>query len=177
MLPACCDACPVEGRLAGGDHVAPDLQLPLGEIHWCFLTLLCEADCRRRCARGSFRLILIRRSETRASGSGSRSAPKTRRSEVDGTTGDRPISPAQRDRMRRVRRQRWLVVSPAPVCAVRPYRLLRHLAIAACQRACGRDWSSAHPELRARRGVVLELPGERDIRGWSCAGAAAASSG
>src|SRR5580704_10988716 len=86
----------------------------------------------------------------------------------EGCAGDRGISdrrdgPAQRDRLRRVRRSRGLVVPPAPLYPVRAHRLLRLLARPARQCARGGDGSPADPQLRARRGVVLELRGEPDV--------------
>src|SRR6516225_5176194 len=57
-----------------------------------------------------------------------------------------------------------MVVPSAPLRPVRPRRLLRLLAIAARQRARGRDRPPADPELRAGRRLVLELCGEPDVR-------------
>jgi hypothetical protein len=49
----------------------------------------------------------------------------------------RPDHAAQRERLRRLRGHRRMVVSPAPVRPVRAYRLLRQLTVAARQRARG----------------------------------------
>ena len=54
-----------------------------------------------------------------------------------------------------------LVVTPTTVCGVRPHRMLRQLARPA--RDCARQLvrSPCHPQLRTRRGLVLELPNQR----------------
>jgi len=56
-----------------------------------------------------------------------------------------------------VRSQRRLVVPPAQVRAVRPHRLLRRLALAACDPACPRAGTSVDPVVRAWWGLVLQL--------------------
>ena len=60
-------------------------------------------------------------------------------------------------RVRRVHGGRRLVAAPAPLRALRPRRLLRFLARPARQPPRGRDRAPARQELRAGRGVVLEL--------------------
>jgi hypothetical protein len=74
-----------------------------------------------------------------------------------GTTRHRSVRPAKRPRLRRVPRHRRLVVPPATLRAVRPCRLLRLVAVAACQPPCRRPATPDRPELRARRGLVLGL--------------------
>src|SRR6266516_1802291 len=86
----------------------------------------------------------------------------------EGCAGDRGIDrrdgPAERDGLRRVRRDRRLVVPPATLYAVRAHRLLRLLAGPARQRARGGHRAPADPELRAGRVVVLELRREPHVR-------------
>src|SRR5262249_5283794 len=55
--------------------------------------------------------------------------------------------------------------------------MLRYFAVAACQRARGGDGSPDHPQLRARRGLVLQLPDQCALRRRSRTRAAAASPG
>src|SRR5271165_3632312 len=47
---------------------------------------------------------------------------------------------------------------------VRTYRLLRHITVAARERTRQLGRAPADPELRARRGMVLGLPGRGDVR-------------
>src|SRR6266566_1321986 len=57
---------------------------------------------------------------------------------------------AERPGLRRVPRFRRLVVSPAPLRALRPHRLLRLVALAAREPPCFRSAASGRPKLRAR---------------------------
>ena len=84
-----------------------------------------------------------------------------------------PTVPPSGDRLRRVRRGGRLVVPPAPVRAVRARRLLRLLAVPARHRARQGHRAPADPELRAGRGLVLELPGRASSTRRARAGAAA----
>ena len=92
-------------------------------------------------------------------------ASRTRASRANQRTGglngwhtrDQPGRRAQRHRLRRVRERQRLVVPPAPLRGVRAHRVLRQLAVAARQRARGRRRAPADPQLRAGRGLVLEL--------------------
>jgi hypothetical protein len=68
-----------------------------------------------------------------------------------------------------------VVAPPATVCGVRPHRLLRQLARPARHCACDRFGSPGHLQLRAGRGLVLELPNKR-IHGRTWARTPAASS-
>src|SRR6516165_12621253 len=85
------------------------------------------------------------------------------RNPAEGCAGDRGIDrhdgPAERYRLCRVRGSPGLVVPPPALCAVRAHRLLRLLAGPACQRARGGHRAPDRPELRAGRGMVLELRG------------------
>ena len=56
---------------------------------------------------------------------------------------------AQRDGPVESPRDRWMVVPPAALRAVRPHRLLRHVALAARDRACGELGTSGRPIVRA----------------------------
>src|SRR5690242_11764288 len=56
-----------------------------------------------------------------------------------------------------MRRRGWLVGTPAPLRAVRPRRLLRHLPRPARHRARPHVRAPPRAELRARRGLVLGL--------------------
>src|SRR5258708_22664006 len=53
--------------------------------------------------------------------------------------------------------QRWLVAAFTPLRALWPHRLLRLVHIPAREPPCRRHGAPGHPELRARRGMVLEL--------------------
>jgi hypothetical protein len=79
---------------------------------------------------------------------------------------------AERPRLRRVSCLRWLVVPPPPVRALRPRRLLRLLAVPTREPPRRRPAPPDRPELRARRGMVLELR-DRGIPRRSCPGSAA----
>ena len=68
-----------------------------------------------------------------------------------------------------------LVASSAPVCGVRAHRLLRQFPEPACIQARGGDWTSHHRQLRAWRGLVLQLPDAPDVRGCYVASAQRAS--
>ena len=70
----------------------------------------------------------------------------------------RPSSCSERDGMCRMPCRRTVVVPPAALRQVRSHRLLRYVAEPACDRALPRDRPLHHHELRARRGLVLELP-------------------
>ena len=108
--------------------------------------------------------------------SSARTAPRTRtgrRPHEQRGTRRRPVRAAQRERLRRVRRGGRLVVPPAPVRPVRAHRLLRLVAVPARQRARQGGRPPGHPELRAARGVVLELPGRPAVRARTRTGAAA----
>src|SRR3954469_5467118 len=61
------------------------------------------------------------------------------------------------------------------MCAVRPHRVLRQLAVTARLGARTRERAPGHPELRAGRGLVLELRGG-GLRQWTDAGTAARTS-
>src|SRR6202041_2829318 len=82
---------------------------------------------------------------------------------------------AERDGMRGVPRCRRLVGSPASMRPVWAYRLLRHLTVAAREQARRGDRASDHSQLRARRGLVLELR-HRAVRRRPAVSAAGASS-
>ena len=77
---------------------------------------------------------------------------------------DRPVHPAQRHRLRGVPGDGRLVVSPPSVRALRPHRLLRHVAVAARSPACRRRAAPDRSELRAGRGLVLRLRVRPDAR-------------
>ncbi len=68
-----------------------------------------------------------------------------------------------------------LVAAPTKVCGVRPYWMLRQLAQPARHRPCELVRSPCHPQLRARRRLVLELPHPR-LHARAPPGASAASS-
>ena len=87
----------------------------------------------------------------------------------DGVHGDRSRHRsdrrAERSRLRRVPGdRRRLVVPPPALRAVRACRLLRLVAVAARQPARGGDRAPDRPELRAGRGLVLELRDRRRSR-------------
>src|SRR5260370_874505 len=63
-----------------------------------------------------------------------------------------------------MRGERRVVVPPAPVRSVRAHRLLRHLTVPARERARRPDRTPDCRELRAGRGLVLELPGAGVLR-------------
>jgi hypothetical protein len=73
-------------------------------------------------------------------------------------------SSTERVRLRGVSRVRGLVVPSTTMCGVRPHRVLRQLTQPARNRACELVRSLDHPELRARRGLVLGLPDQRVSR-------------
>lgn len=66
--------------------------------------------------------------------------------------------PAERAGLCRMPGQPRLVVPSAALRPVRPCRLLRLVAVAACEPACVRGRPPDRPDLRARRGLVLGLP-------------------
>jgi integrase len=68
-----------------------------------------------------------------------------------------------------------LVASPAPVCGVWAYRVLRQFPKPACIQACGSDRASDHCQLRTRRGLVLRLRKAADDQRCRVASAARAS--
>src|SRR5712671_2795268 len=70
----------------------------------------------------------------------------------------RPSSRSERDGMCRMPCGRTVVVPPAALRQVRPHRLLRYITEPARDGALPRDRPLCHHELRARRGLVLELP-------------------
>jgi hypothetical protein len=82
----------------------------------------------------------------------------------------------ERDRLRGVSRVWGLVAAPTAVCGVRPHWMLRQLSQPARDRACELFRSPSNPQLRARRGLVLELPNKR-IHGRASPRTPAASSG
>src|ERR1017187_800710 len=64
-----------------------------------------------------------------------------------------------------MRRGQRVVGPPAAVRAVRAHRVLRHLPCAARVRPCGRQRAPVHPQLRARRRLVLQLRVQGHVRG------------
>src|SRR5438128_532978 len=58
-------------------------------------------------------------------------------------------------------RQGRLVVPPAPLCSLRPHRLLRLIAEPARERSCQSERPHSHKKFRARRGLVLRLRNRR----------------
>ena len=58
-------------------------------------------------------------------------------------------------------RQQRLVVPPAPLCSLRPHRLLRLIAEPARERSCQSERPHSHKKFRARRGLVLRLRNRR----------------
>jgi len=81
----------------------------------------------------------------------------------------------KRERLRGVSRLWRLVATPTTVHGVRPHWMLRQLAQPARDRACELVRALCHPQLRARRGLVLELPNKR-IHGRASPRTPAASS-
>ena len=75
-----------------------------------------------------------------------------------------PEAAAERHRLRGMSGGRRLVVSSAPLRAMRSYRLLRLIAEPARDQALQRDRSSGHCQLRARRAVVLRLSHGEGLR-------------
>jgi hypothetical protein len=78
-------------------------------------------------------------------------------------------------RLRGMSRLWRLVATPTTVCRVRAHRVLRQLAQPARVCACEVFRSPCHPQFRAGRRLVLELPNER-IHGGTTPRTAAASS-
>jgi hypothetical protein len=64
---------------------------------------------------------------------------------------------AERNGLRRMPGRGQMVVSSAPMRAMRAHRLLRQLTKPACVKALRRHGSSGHHELRAGRALVLRL--------------------
>ncbi|CAA9219279.1 MAG: Isopeptidase T, partial [uncultured Blastococcus sp.] len=90
-------------------------------------------------------------------------------------SGHRSGSAPVRGRLRGVRRGRRVVVPPPPLRAVRARRVLRLLPQPARPRPRGLLRPPGGPQLRARRGLVLELR-HRAAGGRGGAGPAAAPS-
>src|SRR3984893_18732567 len=72
-------------------------------------------------------------------------------------------------------RQWRLVVPPAPLCSLRPHRLLRLIAEPARKRSCQSARPYGHKKLRARRGLVLRLRNRRRLGRSSLSAARAPS--
>src|SRR3954469_8616001 len=101
-------------------------------------------------------------------------SPRTRGAAHERQPGHRPADTAERHRLCGVPRRidRWLVVPSPSLRPVRPRGLLRPVTRPARSPPPPGDRAPAHPELRARGGLVLGLRDWRLLRGATPRGAA-----
>jgi hypothetical protein len=102
------------------------------------------------------------------------SRPRSEQSALSrpGAADKRRASCSERDGMCPMPCGRSVVVPPPALRQVRPHWLLRYVAEPARDCALPRDRPLRHHELRARRGLVLELPHRKTVL-WPQAGATA----